>query len=246
MSASKALPSIHLRQFAEQFRSDMIPLTRNISYFTAAVPLSAEDLRDYIDEPFAALPPSIAAALPKILIILVPYLAKAPAAPRSRRGQNCLISMEPPAEGEAAPVCRATAGKEVVLAFAVTDVEVADYHYRLYRAIAEVFAGLPAGVPKPYLDLLREELDQRAHGEVDEASWSLKQSLHGSARRFPLYATQSFIDTLTLYLHGICCDIDVETGPRQLPSHLLRRRLRLLKQLYPPPSGYAVLPEDLR
>jgi hypothetical protein len=57
------------------------------------------------------------------------------------------------------------------------------------------------------------------------------------------YARQSFIDTLTLYLHGICCDIDVETGPRQLPSRYLRKRLNVLHDLYPPPSGYAVFPE---
>jgi hypothetical protein len=57
------------------------------------------------------------------------------------------------------------------------------------------------------------------------------------------YARQSFIDTLTLYLHGICCDIDVETGPRQLPSRHLRKRLNVLFGLFPPPSGYAVFPE---
>ena len=57
------------------------------------------------------------------------------------------------------------------------------------------------------------------------------------------YARQSFIDTLTLYLHGICCDIDVETGPRQLPSRHLRKRLNVLFALFPPPSGYAVFPE---
>ena len=61
---------------------------------------------------------------------------------------------------------------------------------------------------------------------------------------FEAYVRQSFIDTLTLYLHGICCDIDVETGPRQLPSRYLRKRLSLLKTLYPPPKGYAVFPED--
>ena len=44
-------------------------------------------------------------------------------------------------------------------------------------------------------------------------------------RLFEEYARQSFIDTLTLDLHGICCDIDVETGPRQLPSRHLRKRL---------------------
>jgi len=61
-----------------------------------------------------------------------------------------------------------------------------------------------------------------------------------------VYQAQSFIDTLTLYLHGICCDIDVDTGPRQLPSRYLRKRLQLLQELFPAPEGYAVFPEDLK
>jgi hypothetical protein len=39
-------------------------------------------------------------------------------------------------------------------------------------------------------------------------------------------------------------DIDVETGPRQMPSRYLRKRLELLFSLYPPPEGYAVFPES--
>jgi hypothetical protein len=66
-----------------------------------------------------------------------------------------------------------------------------------------------------------------------------------STRNFGKYVRQSFVDTLTLYLHGICCDIDVDTGPRQLPSRFLRKRLLLLEELYPPPKGYAVFPEQL-
>ena len=89
------------------------------------------------------------------------------------------------------------------------------------------------------------------HGEVDDDSWQTKQTLlrrqTNTKRETPLfdeYLRQSFIDTLTLYLHGICCDIDVETGPRQLPSRYLRKRLNLLKDLYPPPPSHAVFPED--
>jgi hypothetical protein len=36
----------------------------------------------------------------------------------------------------------------------------------------------------------------------------------------------------------------VETGPRQLRSRYLRNRLNLLNELYPPPKGYAVFPEQ--
>jgi hypothetical protein len=101
-----------------------------------------------------------------------------------------------------------------------------------------------------YSRLLREELNGEAHGEVDEPSWRLKQGLRrsktaGGARNFRAYARQSFIDTLTLYLHGICCDIDVETGPRQLPSRFIRKRLLTLEELFPPPTGYAVFPEQV-
>jgi hypothetical protein len=88
---------------------------------------------------------------------------------------------------------------------------------------------------------------------VDEESWRLKSELtardrdnFGHSKRCRAYIRRSFIDTLTLYLHGICCDIDVETGPRQLASNMLRKRLRLLRTLFPPPDGYAVLPEDLQ
>jgi hypothetical protein len=92
----------------------------------------------------------------------------------------------------------------------------------------------------------------RVHGEIDEEGWRLKQALlqrqtdaHRETKLFRNYARQSLIDTLTLYLHGICCDIDVETGPRQIPSRFLRKRLQLLAEGFPPPSGYAVFPEDL-
>ena len=86
---------------------------------------------------------------------------------------------------------------------------------------------------------------------MDEESWNAKQALSRrnvgrDSKPFRAYARQSFIDTLTLYLHGICCDIDVETGPRQLPSRFLRRRLTSLETTYPPPDGYAVFPEDAR
>jgi hypothetical protein len=88
---------------------------------------------------------------------------------------------------------------------------------------------------------------------VDEKSWHLKQGLlrrqtnvRKETKLFRDYARQSFEDTLTLYLHGACCDIDVETGPRQMPSRYLRRRLELLLSLFPPPEGYAVLPEQLK
>lgn len=59
------------------------------------------------------------------------------------------------------------------------------------------------------------------------------------------YVRQAFVDSFTLYLHGICCDIDVDTGPRQLPSRHIRKRLEMPYEVFPPPKGYAVFPEEL-
>jgi hypothetical protein len=50
---------------------------------------------------------------------------------------------------------------------------------------------------------------------------------------------------LSLYLHGLCCDIDVETGPRQLPTRAIRKRLEVMREVLAPPSGVALFPEEL-
>ena len=246
------LTKLSVRQFAERFRGDMIPLSSTISYYCASLPMTEEDVKEYLDEPVAALPPSIKDALPKISILFVPYLEreqkKTQAAPAD------LVSMERPPENRLSTASQVRIGNETVFAFGLKDQEVAEYHYRLYNLISNVAADpWPEELEASYVKLLREELAAEAHGEVDEASWRLKQGLRrgsyksssgAGARTFRAYAKQSFIDTLTLYLHGICCDIDVDTGPRQLPSRFLRKRLVLLSEAYPPPQGYTVFPEQ--
>jgi hypothetical protein len=164
---------------------------------------------------------------------------------------DVVVATEKPDEEKSSLAAALIASPETVLAFAVKETEVADYHYRFYRALAEIIAG--KAIPAEFTGLLREEIAAGAHGEVDEVSWKMKVALReGDAstakppKRFADYARQSFIDTLTLYLHGICCDIDVDPGPRQLASNLIRKRLRWFRDLYPPPEGYAVLPEDVK
>src|ERR1041384_1229004 len=76
MPAQLDLSKLSVRQFAERFRSEMIPLSNTFSYFCSSVPLSEEDLKEYLEEPVAALPPAVASALPKISILLVPYLER--------------------------------------------------------------------------------------------------------------------------------------------------------------------------
>ena len=275
MPAQFDLSKLSVRQFAERFRGEMIPLSSTFSYFCASVPMSEEDLKEYLEEPVAALPPLIASALPKISILLVPYLERAngkepSAKERAGKEQNGkerpgkhtsggeYVSIEKPPEGRISNATQLKLGDETVLAFALKGQEVAEYHYRFYHLLASVLGeSWSEDIETRYGRIVREEFGADAHGEVDEPSWRLKQGLRRTkngatgngtgtaAKMFRAYARQSFIDTLTLYLHGICCDIDVDTGPRQLPSRFLRKRLMSLEELFPPPAFYAVFPEQL-
>jgi hypothetical protein len=250
MPANIDLSKLSVRQFAERFRGEMIPLSNTFSYFCASSPMSEEDQKEYLEEPIAALPPKIAQALPKISILLVPYLERERPKTKSAT-ESDYVSIEKPPQGRTSASTQLKIGQETVLAFALKGQEVAEYHYRFYHLLASVIGEhWTDDIEARFSRILREELNADAHGEVDEPSWRLKQGLKRSkavpaAKGFRAYARQSFIDTLTLYLHGICCDIDVDTGPRQLPSRYLRKRLIALEDMYPPPAGYAVFPEQL-
>jgi hypothetical protein len=246
MPTEADLARLNALDFAARFRPEMVPLSNKFSYFSA-LPMSEEDLKEYLHEPIAAIPPAIKSGLPKISVLLVPYLEK----PAGKAGE--FVTFEKPS-----PRLRVWSAQflllgDAVLVFAVKDQEVAEYHYVLYHGIAALVADhFPAESQEPYQSLLREEVRARVHGEVDEAGWELKQVLlrrQGAVRHdtkaFRAYARQSFLDTVTLYLHGLCCDIDVDTGPRQLPSRFLRKRLQLLYDSFPPPEGYALFPEQL-
>jgi hypothetical protein len=266
VAAPSGLSRVSVGQFAERFRAEVIPLSNTFAYFCASVPMSEEVLKEYLEEPVAALPPAIAAMLPRISILLVPYLERsgergAPKAGRKTRRAldrpalekiSDFVVGERPAEGRQSWASQISFENETVLLFALKEQDVAEYHYRLYRRLAALIADKwSTQAAASYKTMIREELMASVHGEVDDESWQAKQTLlrHQSnvkrdSAAFADYVRQSFIDTLTLYLHGICCDIDVETGPRQLPSRYLRKRLNLLKSLYTPPSGYALFPED--
>ena len=236
-----------VEELAERVRGQLIPLTGKFSYFST-IPMAEEDLKQYLNDPIAALSPAVVKILPKVGIILAPYLE------RGNGKEGDAVTFERPAESRHIPHSRRETSEISVVAMGIKDIEVADYHYQLYNVLAEMVAERwPQEIQDRFYRAIREELSAEVHGEVDEKSWHLKQALlrrQTNVRRetklFCEYARQSFEDTLTLYLHGTCCDIDVETGPRQMPSRYLRRRLEILVSLFPPPEGYAVLPEQLK
>jgi hypothetical protein len=247
MSTEPVQSKTTVEELAARFRNEMIPLTGKFSYFTT-LPVAEEDLRQYLNDPIAAISPAIVEALPKMGILLAPYIEKA-----NGKGGDTVV-FERPNEARHIPCSRAELGDLTMLALGIKDLEVADYHYQFYNALAALVADRwSQEVQERFYRTIREELSAEVHGEVDEKSWHLKQALQRrqtnvrkETKLFREYARQAFEDTLTLYLHGTCCDIDVETGPRQMPSRYLRRRLELLISLFPPPEGYAVLPEQLK
>jgi hypothetical protein len=244
--------NLSVGQFAERCRREMIPLRKPFSYYFTALPLTEEDIREYLEEPIAALPASVLSQLPRVSILLVPYLEKA--REKGRSASADMVRMEKPSGNRVSWTSCSVSKEEAILAFALKDQEVADYHYRFYRLLAEIVAVHRRDeAQRAWNALLRDELTAKVNGEVDEESWTRKQNLQRrqpankrDSKAFDDYSRHSFIDTMTLYLHGICCDIDVETGPRQLPSRYLRKRLQLLRTQYPPPEGYAVFPEEVK
>lgn len=234
-------------ELAVRLRGDMVPVTSKFSYISL-LPIADEDLRQYLNDPIAAIAPAVAALLPPMGMVLAPYLEKGGAKEKDS------VVFERPADSRYLMSSRCDLEGMTVLALSAKDVEVADYHHQFFSALSEVVADhWPQEAQERFYRAIREELGAQIHGEVDEKSWHLKQALlrrqtnvRKETKLFRDYARQSFIDTLTLYLHGACCDIDVETGPRQMPGRYLRRRLELLISLFPPPEGYAVLPEQLK
>jgi hypothetical protein len=233
---------------ARQVTGQMVPVNSTFSFF-CTTPIVEEDLKQYVHEPLAALPPALGKLLPPVGLLLVPHLEKGVA-----RGP-ALVSFEPPAGNKALLVGEATFEDRVIIALATSDIDMSEYHYSLYDAIAgQIVQHAPAGVIEDFGKLLRDELATEANGEIREDSWTLKQKyLHragGNGKResalWADYQRQALRDTLTLFLHGICCDIDVEAGPRQLASRHIRKRLELLKSAFPPPEGYALFPEQVR
>ncbi len=238
-----------VKAFAERFRKEMVPLSGKISFYSAGLRLNEEDEKELIYDPVSSLPPMVRELLPEMSIVLVPHL--------EGTGEVTVV-MDPPKsavkeEAEDRVWQNETLiDDNVVLTFAVQDCDSGEYHYRLFRIIAaKVVERAAAKFWNEFEDILRDELKRRVHGEVDEESWKAKDELLAlttnpwrDSKLFRAYAKVSTIDTLTLYLHGLCCDIDVEPGPRQMQSREMRKRLVWLHEKIGAPEGYVIFPEQ--
>src|SRR5919112_762859 len=130
--------NLSVGQFVERFRRDLIPLRKPFSYFFTALPLTEQDIKEYLEEPIAALPPSVLSQLPKISILLVPYLEKV--REKGSKPASELVRMNPVSEDRSSWTSCVLTRDEAVLAFALKDQEVADYHYHFYHLLAGLVA----------------------------------------------------------------------------------------------------------
>lgn len=240
-----------VRAFAERFRTEMTSLSDKFSFFSAGLKMNEEDEKEFIYDPVESLPPMVRELLPDISIVLVPQLEGA-------KAEEIQVVLDTPSETKTKPAKDRVWQSEtqldsgIVLTFAVHGCDSGEYHYRLFHSIAlKVAERAKPEFWKGYLELLRDELKRKVHGEVDEDSWRAKDSILAASvspwresRQFKHYARVSLVDSLTLYLHGLCCDIDVEPGPRQIQSRELRKRLVWLFDNVGAPESYAILPEQ--
>ncbi len=250
-SAIPAESKVPSEEFATQCRGQMIPLDKWISYFSV-VPLNEGELQRLVYDPASAIPSKMAEIIPKLRIVLVPFLEKPPRSNGSG-SKGPIISFQLPAKTKRMVAGNLETNGETYIFLSIHDEDVADAHYILYQQLAELVATRAGGAEvEAFYELLRAEIGGNVHGEIDERAWQLKDELlrkqKDPCRKTKLlaaYRRQALQDTLTLYLHGLCCDIDVDAGPRQLASGHIRKRLMVLKGFLPPPNGVALFPEEL-
>lgn len=242
MSLQEQLPA---DQFVQRFRDELIPLTSKILWFSLGA-LPEEDIAASVGEPLASLPPALAQQLPQLHLFLVPYL-------RSAGRQADVIVFEAPDPKDRSESFQIIGPDSASLVIATEDISPNAYHYNLYSAVSSLaWEVAPSEVRQAWSKAIKDELKRGVHGEIDEISWQRKNEVLAKqsqpmrdSKLLRAYLRASFIDTMTLFLHGICCDIDVEPSPRQIPSVEIRRRLELLRSFYPLGEGYALFPEEI-
>ncbi len=240
-------------EFIARCRDLLIPLPGSVSYFSVP-PVDEKDSERLVLDPASAFPPKLLELIPNLCLILVPYLEADPSSPAG--DPKFLIAFKEPSEEARKFVAFQTVkddGAKTYLFLAVRDEGLFDAHIVLYKALAEkIVDSTGSEFMQPFSEIVDRELGSGVRGELYEPIWELKKELLGykgdgpkRAELLAEYLRESLVETLTLYLHGLCCDVDVIGGPKQLPSKLIRDRLEMLRKLLPPPDGVALFPDEL-
>src|SRR5437879_12821029 len=59
-----------VEELATRLRSEMVPVNNKFSYFTA-MPIPEEDLKQYLQDPIATLPPAVCSMLQQVGLLLL-------------------------------------------------------------------------------------------------------------------------------------------------------------------------------
>src|SRR5918911_2172690 len=119
MSTDAGRSRLSVQELATRFRGEMIPITGKFSYFST-LPIAEDDLRQYLNDPIAAISPAIVSSLPKVGLVLAPYLEKG----NGKEG-DC-VTFERPAESRMVGLSIRELDGLTILALSIKDMEVAD------------------------------------------------------------------------------------------------------------------------
>ena len=241
---------IPTHEFIASCSEVLIPVNERVSYFSVE-PLDDKERQRLVFDPIGALPPKALSLVPNLRLVLVPYLAIGP----DTEGNSSTVRIrfsQPSADRRWFSDYQKTETEHFIFV-AIRSDDYFDAHVLFYQALAScIMKGAGDQLQMTFNMLVDVELRRNVHGEINESAWLRKKDLlaleadvDNKEQYLEEYRVAALADTLTLYLHGLCCDIDLDNGPKQLPSKYIRLRLSLLKELLPPPKGVALFPDEL-
>ena len=244
---------IPTKEFVATCHTVLIPVNEHVSYFSVE-PLDDKERQRLVFDPISALPPAVLTLVPNLRLVLVPYLASGEDT-EGAEGNDGVVRIRfspPPAERRWYSDYQKTETEHYIF-LAIRSDDYFDAHVLFYQSLASRIMECSDEQLQAVFNMLVDiELKTNARGEVNEFAWQRKKDLLSLAadaedkqKYLDEYRDAALADTLTLYLHGLCCDIDLDSGPKQLASKHIRTRLQLLKELLPPPDGVALFPDEL-
>ncbi len=237
MSSPQAsvIKSVPVREYVQQM---FVPLSRVAHDWDmhSAVALTPSEERTMVREPARAVPQTIARRLGKLRILLVPFIACFPT--------GDVVAFSNP-EGEKHSAVWLENKGRIDLLVSCRDLDAHDSGWEFLASVAELLrARLTADELERYTSLLQEELVMGFEGEIDEEAYEAKQALRKRGRwsrtgpQFLKYRDASFTGTCAEYMHGLWHDVQIRVGPEHLPVSVLRKRMTLMADLFPPNPGY--------
>jgi hypothetical protein len=239
-SQASVTKSIPVREYVQQ---TFVPLSRLAHDWEmhSAVALSPSEERTMVREPARAVPQAIARRLGNMRILLVPFVACYPT--------GDMVAFSSP-EGEKHSAVWMENRSRIDLVLACRDLDPHDTGWEFLASVAELLRSrLRSEEIERYTTLLQEELGQGVDGEIDEDAYEAKQPLRRrrswsrTGPQFLKYRDVSFTSTCAEFIHGLWHDVQIRLGPEHLPVPVLRRRMILIAEMFPPNPGYDLFAE---